>query len=94
MYDNNEYVKDYIYVGTVESVDDKGFAHFIQRNKFCVGDQVEGMLFDGSNLTLTVKGIYNEKGESVDSAPHPKESLTVDFGESLEPGMIIRYRKK
>lgn len=94
VYDNNEYVKDYIYVGTVESVDDKGFAHFIQRNKFCVGDQVEGMLFDGSNLTLTVKGIYNEKGESVDSAPHPKESLTVDFGESLEPGMIIRYRKK
>lgn len=94
VYDNNEYVKDYIYVGRVESVDDKGFAHFIQRNKFCVGDQVEGMLFDGSNLTLTVKGIYNEKGESVDSAPHPKESLTVDFGESLEPGMIIRYRKK
>lgn len=93
VYDNNEYIKDYIYIGTVEQVDDKGYAHFIQRNKFYVGDVIEAMLFDGSNKTLTVKGIYNEKGESVESAPHPKESLTVDFGESLEEGIILRCNK-
>lgn len=90
VYDNNEYVKDYIYIGTVETVDDRGYAHFIQRNKFSVGDRVEAMMFDGSNRQLVVKAIYNEKGESVENAPHPKESLIVDFGESLEEGMIIR----
>lgn len=94
VYDNNEYVKDYIYIGTVESVDGNGYAHFIQRNKFSVGDKVEAMMFDGSNRLLTVKAIYNEKGESVESAPHPKESLTVDFGESLEQGIIIRCDKR
>ncbi|MGN0438725.1 MAG: U32 family peptidase [Lachnospiraceae bacterium] len=93
VYDNNEYVKDYIYIGTVESVDSHGYAHFMQRNKFSVGDWVEVMLFDGGNKLLKVNAIYNEKGESVESAPHPKESLTVDFGESLEPGMIIRCNK-
>lgn len=93
VYDNNEYVKDYIYIGTVESVDDKGYAHFIQRNKFSVGDRVEAMMFDGSNRMLTVKAIYNEKGESVESAPHPKEPLIVDLGESLEQGTIIRCDK-
>lgn len=93
VYDNNEYVKDYIYIGTVETVDEKGMAHFIQRNKFCVGDTVEAMLFDGSNKELVVKAIYNEKGEAVQNAPHPKEALTVDFGEQLEEGIIIRQNK-
>lgn len=93
VYDNNEYVKDYIYIGTVETVDEKGMAHFIQRNKFCVGDTVEAMLFDGSNKELVVKAIYNEKGEAVENAPHPKEALTVDFGEQLEEGIIIRQNK-
>lgn len=90
VYDNNEYVKDYIYIGKVEEVDSEGRAKFIQRNKFSVGEQVEAMLFDGSNQMLTVRAIYNENMESVESAPHPKEKLTVDFGLPLKEGMILR----
>ena len=93
VYDSNEYVKDYIYIGTIEEVDENGFAHFIQRNKFSVGQEVEAMLFDGSNKYLTVRAIYNEKGESMESAPHPKEKLVVDLGEKLEPGIILRLRR-
>lgn len=93
VYDSNEYVKDYIYIGTIEAVDEKGLAHFIQRNKFSVGQEVEAMLFDGSNKFLTVQAIYNEKGESVESAPHPKEKLVVDLGEKLEPGILLRLRR-
>ena len=90
IYDSNEYVKDYTYIGRVEQVDEEGRACFIQRNKFSVGEQVEAMLFDGTNKLLTVRGIRNEKGEQVESAPHPKEKLTVDFGETLAPGLILR----
>lgn len=93
VYDSNEYVKDYIYIGTIEEVDENGFAHFIQRNKFSTGQEVEAMLFDGSNKYLTVRAIYNEKGESMESAPHPKEKLVVDLGEKLEPGIILRLRR-
>lgn len=92
VYDSNEYVKEYTYIGTIEDVDEQGYAHFIQRNKFTVGETVEAMQFDGTNLSLTVQGIWNEKGESVLSAPHPKEPLTVDLGAKLEKGMILRRR--
>ncbi len=94
VYDNNEYVKDYIYIGNVESVDGNGWVHFIQRNKFCVGDMVEAMLFDGENLKLVVKAIYTEKGESVESAPHPQEALCVDLGVPLDVGIILRKRNE
>lgn len=90
VYDNNEYVKDYVYIGKVESVDEEGKLHFIQRNKFSIGEELEVMLFDGTNKMVTVQAIMNEKGESVDSAPHPKESLTVDVGEPLPVGVILR----
>lgn len=92
VYDNNEYVKDYTYIGKIEKVDSSGYAHFIQRNKFSVGEELEAMLFDGSNRMLKVSAIWNEKGESVESAPHPKEPLTVDLNEVLEPGVILRRR--
>ena len=90
VYDSNEYVKDYTYIGRVEGLDEEGRACFIQRNKFSVGERIEAMLFDGTNRTLTVRSICNAKGESVDSAPHPKEPLKVDFGAALKPGMILR----
>lgn len=91
VYDSNEYVKDYIYIGKVESVDEQDRVHFIQRNKFVTGQQIEAMLFDGTNEILTVNAIWNEKGEEVDSAPHPKEQLTVDLGMGLPVGTILRY---
>jgi putative protease len=90
VYDNNEYVKNYIYVGKVEAVDESGFVCFMQRNKFCVGQTVEAMSFDGSNIELEVKAIYNEDNESMESAPHPKQQLKVDLGAVLPVGTIIR----
>lgn len=92
VYDNNEYVKDYTYIGTVEKVDEDGKLHFIQRNKFSVGEQIEAMLFDGRNEKLAVQSIFNEKMEAVDDAPHPKEPLTVDLGMMLPVGTVLRRK--
>lgn len=90
VYDNNEYVKEYTYIGTVERVESDGSLVFIQRNKFCVGDRLEAMLFDGSNRELQVRQILNAKQERVEAAPHPKELLTVDVGEDVPVGTILR----
>lgn len=92
VYDNNEYVKNYIYIGKVENISDNGCINFIQRNKFEVGQQVEVMYFDGTNELLNVISIYNENGDSVNAAPHPKERLAVDLGKSIPVGTIIRRR--
>lgn len=93
IYDSNDYVKEYTYIGKVERVDEKGRVCFIQRNKFSVGETLEAMLFDGSNAELAVDGIWNQDMEPVQSAPHPKEPLAVQLHCPLPVGTILRRRR-
>ena len=90
IYDNNTYVKNYTYLGTVEAVDERGFARIEQKNKFTVGETIEVMKPDGRNLEVTVKGIWNEDGEAQGSAPHSRQILFVELDEQLEPYDILR----
>ena len=53
IYDNSTYVVGAIYYGTVQSVDDE-FAYFEQKNKFSVGDTLEVMKPDFSNIKVKV----------------------------------------
>ncbi|MBQ2803774.1 MAG: U32 family peptidase [Lachnospiraceae bacterium] len=67
-------------------------ARIEQRNKFCVGDSIEIMKPDGSNVTVTVEGIYTEDGEAVDSAPHPKQVLWVKLSQLPEKYDLLRQK--
>ncbi|EXG85193.1 collagenase-like protease [Clostridium sp. ASBs410] len=79
IYDNNTYVKNYTYLGTIEAVDERGFARTTQKNKFSVGDTIEVMKPDGRNLEVLVKAIYDEEGNFQESAPHSKQVLYLEF---------------
>ena len=87
IYDSNTYVKNYIYLGTVEERDARGFAKIEQKNKFSVGETIEIMKPDGRNISALVRGIYTEEGESQESAPHPKQVLYID----LDGEVAVRY---
>ena len=90
IYDNNTYEKEYTYLGYAEGVDERGFAQITQRNKFTVGETIEIMKPDGRNLSVTVQGIYNEDGESQESAPHAQQKLYVDMGTEIEMYDLLR----
>ncbi|MDR2024985.1 MAG: U32 family peptidase [Hungatella sp.] len=90
IYNNNTYVKNYTYLGTIEAVDERGFARISQKNKFTVGETIEVMKPDGRNLEAVVKAIYNEDGVSQESAPHPHQILYVDLDVEMEPYDILR----
>ena len=90
IYDNNTYEKEYTYLGYAEGVDERGFAQITQRNKFTVGEIIEIMKPDGRNLSVTVQGIYNEDGESQESAPHAQQKLYVDLGTEIEMYDLLR----
>ena len=90
IYDSNTYVKNYIYLGTVEERDARGFAKIEQKNKFSVGETIEIMKPDGRNVLVTVKGITDEDGNAMESAPHPKQILWVDLGSEVSPYDILR----
>lgn len=92
IYDNNTYVNEYIYLGIVASVDDMGRARIEQRNKFCVGDNIEIMKPDGSNIPVRVLSMYDEDGEEVESCPHSKQLIDVGLSQRPEPYDILRIQ--
>ncbi len=90
IYNNSTYIKSYTYLGTVEEMDSRGFCKIEQKNKFSVGDVIEVMKPDGRNLQTVVRGIYDEKGQMQESAPHPKQVLYVDLAAEAEAFDILR----
>ena len=94
IYDNNTYIKNYTYLGTVEDITDDGLLVFHQKNKFLVGDEISVMLFDGTNADVRVEAIYDERMSPMESAPHPKQLLYVKINDisNIKKGMIIRSK--
>lgn len=75
IYDNNTYINEFIYLGWIEEVTADGKALFEQKNKFCVGDTIEIMKPDGSNVEAKVLALETTEGEQVESCPHSKQML-------------------
>lgn len=94
IYDNNTYIRNYIYIGTVEDIDEEGLIRIHQKNKFSVGDEISFMLFDATNADAGVEAIYDEHMSPMESAPHPKQLLYIKIKDSsmIKKGMIIRSK--
>lgn len=109
IYDSNTYVNEYTYLGIVEATENadqiwktlpeglKGgevLCRIEQRNKFCTGDTIEIMKPDGRNITVAVEAMYNEEGEAVESAPHPKQVLWIKLSQAPEHYDLLRVRQQ
>ena len=90
IYDNNTYVNEYIYLGIVYDVDERGYARIEQRNKFSVGDEIEIMKPDGTDVKVRVNGMYDEDGNAVESCPHSKQVIFLDLSEPASIYDILR----
>ncbi|MDE7130884.1 MAG: U32 family peptidase [Lachnospiraceae bacterium] len=96
IYDNNTYVNEYTYLGIVGSlrpVPGAGThlcARIEQRNKFCVGDSIEIMKPDGTNVSVQVLAMYDEQGQPVESCPHSKQVIDVLLSEAPQVYDILR----
>lgn len=94
IYDSNTYVKEYTYLGIVGEANADGLYGIEQRNKFSVGETIEVMKPDGTNVEVTVQRIVNEDGEEQQSAPHPKQKLWIDLGCLLDRYDILRRKEE
>ena len=90
IYDSNTYINEYIYLGIVGDIDDKGLVRIEQRNKFCVGDEIEIMKPNGDNVLTKVLAMYNEEGEAMESCPHPKQVVYLQLDKQPEVYDILR----
>ena len=91
IYDSNTYINEYIYMGIVEAVDERGFARITQRNKFSKGDLIEIMKPDGRNIEVTVNHIFDKEGAEVESAPHPQQELYLDLSQIPDKYDLLRF---
>lgn len=94
IYDSNTYEKNYTYLGIIEGKNDDYGYRIEQKNKFACGEEIEVMKPSGENIRATVKAIYDEKGNPVESAPHPKQILYVDLGIQMDEYDILRRKEK
>lgn len=93
IYDNNTYIKEYTYLGIAGDTDSKGRFCLEQRNKFSVGETIEIMKPDGSNIETIVEAIFNERGEAQESAPHSKQQLLVKLSVCPDKMDILRRQE-
>lgn len=48
---------------------------------------------NGDNLTVTVQEIFDEEGNAMESAPHPKQVLYINLGQPLDQYDILRRKE-
>lgn len=94
IYDSNTYINEFIYLGIVNYVDEEGLISIEQKNKFCVGEEIEIMKPDGRNVKALVQGIWDEEGNAMESAPHPKQQLKVLLSEPCEKYDLLRMESQ
>lgn len=94
VYDNNDYNKEYTYLGFPLEVTEDGRLYMEQRNKFYVGDTVEVMHFNGESTYAKVLSITDTEGNAMESCPHPQQMLYVTLNQPASPLTILRMKKE
>lgn len=92
VHSNGGYIREYDVVAMCDDYKD-GTAFLTQKNKFLVGDVLDVLPPVGESFTIKVDTIYNHLGESVESAPHPMEKLTVPCEKEIPAGSFIRKKR-
>lgn len=94
LYTSASYVRAYDFVGLVLDYDpETRLATVEQRNRIFVGDEVEVISPEYKGFTQVIKEMYNDKGESIDVAPHAQQIIKMLMDEPVATNDIIRKRK-
>ena len=88
------YIRDYDVVAVCEqSSSDDGVCVITQRNKFYAGDTLDVLAPGEPSFLVSAKQIINANGESVESAPHAMERLSLKTDKPIPEGAYIRKKK-
>lgn len=87
--ENPGYMREKAYLATVVGYE-SGIATLTQRNKMCLGDNIEIITPGKCGMPLTVGRMKNEKGEVIESTPHPYMTFTMEMPFECKEGDIIR----
>ncbi len=92
-YESSAYQRLYDFMGVVRDyLPQSGEIVVEVRHKFFQGDRVEIIEPGMKSFSVDVDYIVNERGERVDTAPHPKELIRVPVNNHIKPYSIVRRK--
>ncbi|WP_312353134.1 peptidase U32 family protein [Aminipila sp.] len=93
-YQTSAYTREYTFVGLVKDYNpETGMALIEQRNKMCIGDEIEIFGPNKDFFTQTIEVMKNADGEPIESAPHPQQILEIKMTRPVALGFMLRKRK-
>jgi len=92
--DNGGYIRHYDAAAFCEESIDDTTSVISQRNKFCVGDTLDILPPGGVPYNVKCISLTNEDGEQVESAPHPKQILTMKSDLPVPAGSVLRRKRE
>ena len=97
IYDGTTYKSKAVYLGSIETAEPQGddtVVTFMQKNKFSVGDEIQVMKPDGTNLKAKAVKMYGPDGTEMENCPHASEMIkaVLECGKEARPeaGDVIR----
>ena len=90
-YESASYIRNYDFIGLVRGKEEESGLYIVeQRNKMCVGDEIEviGPFMD--TMYTTIEEMYNEDGEPIEAAPHARQIVKMKIGIKVEENYILR----
>ncbi|CAH2212916.1 peptidase U32 family protein [Tepidibacter aestuarii] len=90
-YGSSSYIRDYDFIGLVKSFDEEeGIATVEQRNRMFVGDEIEIIGPHKETIYTKIDKMWNEKGEEIEVAPHPRQLIKIKFDACVKENYILR----
>ena len=77
----------------VESCEADGSAVLTQRNKFCLGDELELLSPSAAPVRFTVNAMQNAEGEEIADTRHAMMEIHMRLPAAAPPGSILRKRR-
>lgn len=95
IYGEQYHDRGYNFVGMVKDYDENTkIATIEQRNRFFVGDDIEIVGPNEKVLNISIGKMWDEEGNIIEVAPHPKQIVKFKVAEKIAPYYILRKERK
>ncbi len=90
-YENAGYVRDYSVAAIVTGYED-GCITAILKNKFLRGQELDCLEPKSPPVTVVANELFDSKGNPIESAPHPMETIKIPFPRPIKVGALLRMK--
>ena len=93
--ENPGYIKEQAALGVCLGYDGAtGYASFMQKNKFSLGEKVELLVPGRTAVSFTPERILDENGAEIESTPHPMMKFSIPVPVPAPEHSILRYGRE